>query len=94
MMDPECELSERERRQDPTPFDWGADVPFQGESLPDPILNTNDAHALAESPREPWRLHWDGEVPANVAARDAEVMAFDDWRVLYAVDADGRLVFV
>ena len=92
MMDPECELSERERRQDPTPMDWGTDVPFQGESLPDPILNTNDAHALAESPREPWRLHWDGEVPANAAAIDAENMTYAQWRENWQCAENGDLV--
>jgi len=60
MMDPECELSERERRQDPTPFDWGADVLFLGESLPVAYVSTLNAAAIdAENMTyAQWRENW------------------------------------
>ena len=67
----------------------------------------NDPEAAVserERRQDPEPVNWHGEVPflgeslpcgaPDAAARDAEVMAFDDWRVLYAVDAEGRLVFV
>ena len=60
MPDPECELSERERRQDPTPFDWGADVLFLGESLPVAYVETLNAAAIdAENMTyAQWRENW------------------------------------
>ena len=80
MNDPETELSERERRQDSDPIDWGTDIPFQGESVPRGM----------PADRRPVTLP-DG---SDAASMDGEVMAFDDWRVLWTVTTDGALAFV
>jgi hypothetical protein len=78
-MDPESELSERERRQDPEPVDWHGEIPFRGESM-----------SARWKQRQLQLLH----AGIDAADNDSEVMTLDDWRVLYAVDADGQLVWI
>lgn len=71
-MDPEAELSIRERLSDDDPRDWGNTIPFLAEAVPGDV--------------DEYRRMIDAGVDRDLAAAmmDASFMTFAEWRTHHA----------